>query len=118
LRSSGDIRVFSIAWQRPDTFRKVFTTIGSFTDIRSRNVLPDLVLQAEKKPIRVFQQDLAKEIASHLNSWLESYKATAAAHNEQGYKNQFTFSEATHNPKHRASIRAGAPRSLWHGFPK
>ncbi|NBV79619.1 MAG: esterase family protein, partial [Verrucomicrobia bacterium] len=32
--SSGGICAFNAAWQRPDAFSKVFTTIGSFTNIR------------------------------------------------------------------------------------
>jgi len=32
--SSGGICAFNAAWQRPEAFSKVFTTIGSFTNIR------------------------------------------------------------------------------------
>ena len=55
--SSGAICAFTVAWQRPDQFRKVISTIGSFTNIRGGHVYPDLVLKADPKPIRVYLQD-------------------------------------------------------------
>ena len=33
-RSSGGIGAFTVAWQRPDQFRKVFSANGSFVNIR------------------------------------------------------------------------------------
>jgi enterochelin esterase-like enzyme len=55
--SSGAICAFTVAWQRPDQFHKVISTIGSFTDIRGGHVYPDLIRQSERKPIRIFLQD-------------------------------------------------------------
>ena len=36
--SSGGICSFTVAWERPDAFRKVLSTIGSFTNLRGGNV--------------------------------------------------------------------------------
>src|SRR3954463_795322 len=55
--SSGAICAFTVAWQRPDQFRKVISTIGSFTNIMGGHVYPDLISQAERKPLRIFLQD-------------------------------------------------------------
>jgi enterochelin esterase-like enzyme len=55
--SSGAIAAFTVAWHRPDQFRKVISTIGSFTNIRGGHVYPDLIRSSEKKPIRIFLQD-------------------------------------------------------------
>ncbi len=55
--SSGAICAFTVAWQRPDKFHKVISTIGSFTNIRGGHVYPDLILENEHKPIRIFLQD-------------------------------------------------------------
>src|ERR1700674_3821682 len=55
--SSGAICALTVAWQRPDQFHKVISTIGSFTNIMGGHVYPDLVRQSEAKPIRVFLQD-------------------------------------------------------------
>jgi hypothetical protein len=55
--SSGAIAAFTVAWERPDAFRKVLSIVGSFVNLRGGHRYPDLVLEAEKKPIRVFLQD-------------------------------------------------------------
>jgi enterochelin esterase family protein len=55
--SSGAIAAFTVAWHRPDQFRKVLSTIGSFVNLRGGHVYPDLIRSAEKKPIRIFLQD-------------------------------------------------------------
>ena len=55
--SSGAIAAFTVAWERPDDFRKVLSIVGSFTNLRGGNVYPELVRKSEKKPIRVFLQD-------------------------------------------------------------
>jgi len=36
--SSGGICAFTVAWERPDLFRKVLSQVGSFTNIRGGNV--------------------------------------------------------------------------------
>jgi enterochelin esterase-like enzyme len=55
--SSGAIAAFTVAWERPDQFRKVLTGIGTFVDLRGGHVYPEKVLAAEKKPIRIFMVD-------------------------------------------------------------
>src|SRR5262245_21955820 len=55
--SSGGICAFSVAWHRPDSFRKVLSFIGSFTDIQGGHVCPSLIRKSEKMPLRVFLQD-------------------------------------------------------------
>ena len=52
--SSGGIAAFNVAWQRPNEFRKVLTIVGSFVNLRGGHVFPDLVSEADKKPLRVF----------------------------------------------------------------
>jgi enterochelin esterase family protein len=55
--SSGAICAWTVAWHRPDQFRKVISTIGSFTNIMGGHAYPDMVREAERKPIRVYLQD-------------------------------------------------------------
>ena len=114
--SSGGICAFTVAWQRPDQFRKVYSTIGSFTNIRGGNAYPDLVRTTEKKPVRIFQQDGARDIVNQFGSWPEGNKAMAAALDEKGYDHQFVFGEGTHNARHGASILPYALRWLWRDY--
>ena len=55
--SSGAIAAFTVAWERPNEFRKVLSIIGSFTNIRGGHAYADIVRKSEKKPIRIFMQD-------------------------------------------------------------
>lgn len=114
--SSGGICAFTVAWQRPDQFRKVLSTIGSFTNIRGGHKYPELVRASEKKPIRVFQQDGTGDLVNQFGSWPEANKAMAAALAEKGYDHKIVWGEGTHNPKHGASILPDALRWLWRDY--
>ncbi len=39
--SSGAIAAFSVAWERPDQFRKVISIVGSFVNLRGGYVYPE-----------------------------------------------------------------------------
>ena len=116
--SSGGICAFSVAWHRPDQFRKVYTTIGSFTNIRGGHVFPDLVRASPAKPIRVFQQDGSHDLLNQFGSWPQGNQQMASALQSKGYDHQFVFGEGTHNSAHGASILPYALRWLWHDYPK
>jgi enterochelin esterase family protein len=115
--SSGGICAFTVAWQRPDQFRKVFTTVGSFTNIRGGNKYPDLVRQSEKKPLRIFQQDGANDIVNQFGSWPEANQAMAAALKEKGYDHQFVFGQGVHSAKHGTALFPDAMRWMWRDWP-
>jgi len=55
--SSGAIAAFTVAWERPDHFRKVLSGIGTFVDLRGGHVYPEKVRASERKPIRIFMID-------------------------------------------------------------
>ena len=116
--SSGGICAFSVAWHRPDQFRKVYTTIGSFTNIKGGHVFPDLVRAAAPKPLRVFQQDGAHDLLNQFGSWPDGNRQMASALDSKGYDHQFVFGEGTHNPSHGASILPYALRWLWYDYPR
>jgi enterochelin esterase family protein len=116
--SSGGICAFTVCWQRPDQFRKCFTTVGSFTNIRGGNQYPDLVRAAPKKPIRIFQQDGANDIVNQYGSWPEANKAMAKALAEKGYDHQFVFGEGVHSSHHGTQIFPDAMRWMWRDYPK
>ena len=39
--AAGPIAAFTAAWERPDAFRRVFSTIGTYVGLRGRQRLPD-----------------------------------------------------------------------------
>src|SRR5690349_6783894 len=57
--SSGAIAAFTVAWQRPNDFRKVLSIVGSFVNLGDHggDTYADIVRKSEKKPLRVFLQD-------------------------------------------------------------
>ncbi|MEM7384469.1 MAG: alpha/beta hydrolase-fold protein, partial [Verrucomicrobiota bacterium] len=46
--SSGGICAWTVAWERPDSFGKVLSHIGSFTNIRGGHVYPALIRKIER----------------------------------------------------------------------
>src|SRR6266700_4022773 len=77
--SSGGICAWTVAWERPDAFRKVLSHVGSFTNIRGGHVYPALIRKTEKKPIRVFLQDGANDLDNLHGNWPLANQEMAAA---------------------------------------
>jgi enterochelin esterase-like enzyme len=55
--SSGAMAAFTVAWERPDQFRKVLSGIGTFVNLAGGHTYPERVMATEPKPIRVFMID-------------------------------------------------------------
>ena len=55
--SSGAIAAFTVAWERPDQFRKVLSGIGTYVNLAGGHVYPERVMATDRKPIRIFMID-------------------------------------------------------------
>ncbi len=113
--SSGGICAFSVAWHRPDSFRKVMSQIGSFTDIRGGYVYPALI-RKEKKPIRVFLQEGANDINNQFGNWPLANLQMANSLEFAGYDYKFVYGDGEHNGYHGGVIFPDALRWLWRGW--
>lgn len=111
--SSGGICAFTVAWERPDAFRKVVSHIGSFTNIRGGHVYPALIRKTDKKPLRVFLQDGRNDLDNQFGNWPLANQEMAAALKFSGYDYEFKLGEGTHNGKHGASMLPDTLRWLW-----
>lgn len=113
--SSGGICAFTVAWERPDLFRKVLSHVGSFTNIRGGNAYPDMVKNSAKapKPLRVFLQDGSNDIVNRAGSWPEANQAMAAALKAAKYDYRFEFGSGGHSLAHGAAIMPEALQWLW-----
>lgn len=111
--SSGGICAFTVAWERPDLFRKVLSHIGSFTNIRGGHVYPSLVRKTERKPIRVFLQDGSNDLDNEHGNWPLANQEMAAALKFAGYDYDFVFGEGAHNGNHGGAIFPESVRWLW-----
>ncbi len=115
--SSGGICAFTVAWERPDAFRKVMSHIGSFTNIRGGHVYPALVRSNAPRPMRVFLQDGSGDLDNPWGNWWLANQEMAAALKFRGYDYRFEGGDGGHNGKHGGSILPDSLRWLWRGYP-
>ena len=111
--SSGGICAFTVAWERPDQFRKVVSHIGSFTNIRGGHNYEALIRKTARKPIRVFLQDGTADLDNQFGNWPLANQQMAAALKYKNYDHQFVMGDGAHNGKHGGSILPDTLRWLW-----
>jgi enterochelin esterase family protein len=111
--SSGGIAAFTVAWERPDQFRKVISHIGSFTNIRGGHVYPALIRQSAPRPIRVFLQDGSNDLDNPFGNWPLANQQMAAALKFRGYDYRFEYGDGGHTHKHGGALLPDALRWLW-----
>jgi enterochelin esterase family protein len=118
--SSSGIAAFTVAWERPQSFGKVVSFIGSFTNIRGGYVYPGLIrkTKAAPKPIRVFLQDGSNDLDNLHGNWPLSNQQMASALKFAGYDYKFEFGTGGHSGRHGGAILPDALRWLWRDFPK
>lgn len=115
--SSGGICAFKCAWHRPDAFGKVFSTIGSFTNIRGGHVYPALIRKQEARPVRVFLQDGMNDLDNaHGNWWLANQQMARALAYKDRYDFRFVAGDGGHDHRQGAAIFPDAMRWLWRGW--
>ncbi len=116
--SSGAICAFTAAWERPDQFRRVFSTIGSFVNLRGGNIYPSLIRKTERKPLRVFLQDSTGDLDNPFGHWPIANQQMNAALAYMGYDVKFDFTEGYGHNSHRGgAIFPDAMRWLWRKEP-
>lgn len=111
--SSGGICAWTVAWQRPDAFRKVVSHIGSFTNIRGGDAYPGIIRKAEKKPIRAFFQEGIRDLDNPHGSWPLGNLQMQAALKFKAYDFRYVWGHGEHNGKHGGAIFPETLRWLW-----
>ncbi len=114
--SSGAICAFTVAWERPDAFRKVLSWIGSFADIRGGHNYPPMIRKAPPKPIRVFLQDGENDQNVPAGDWWLSNLAMASALDFAGYDHLAVWGRGFHSDKHGRAVLPDSLRWLWRGW--
>jgi enterochelin esterase-like enzyme len=113
--SSGGSCAFTVAWTRPDRFRRVLSFLGSFAQIMGGNPYPELIQETPKKPLRVFLQAATRNLnwnGAELN-WFSANLRVAAALAERGYELRLVLGDGGHDPNHCGAILPDALRWLW-----
>lgn len=113
--SSGGVCAFTMAWERPDFFRKVLSHCGSFVAIRGGERYPDLVRTGEKRPLRVLLQSGANDLDTIFGDWRLANQAMASALAYRGYDHRLIMGEGGHSLSHGAAILPDSLRWLWRG---
>jgi enterochelin esterase-like enzyme len=122
--SSGAIAAFTVAWERPNHFRKVLSLIGSFVNLRGGHAYADIVRKSERKPIRIYLQDGRNDNRERreggydvTRDWfLQNVRLTQALA-EKGYDVNFSWGIGRHSSKHGGAILPDMLRWLWRDHP-
>ena len=114
--SSGGIAAFVAAWNRPDQFRRIYTTVGTFVGLRGGNELPVLVRKTEPKPLRIFLQDGRNDLDIYCGSWWVANQDMLSSLTWAGYEVNHEWGEGGHNRKHGNAIFPDVMRWLWKGW--
>ena len=111
--SSGGICAFTMAWERPDSFARVVSHVGSFTDIRGGNAYIPRVRKNGRKPIRVFLQGAVGDLDNPNGSWTVANFDMAMALRFKGYDYRFEYGQGAHDRRHGAAIFPEALRWIF-----
>jgi len=116
--SSGAIAAFTAAWERPDAFARVFSSIGTFVDLRGGMRYPSLIRRYEPKPIRVFLQDGSSDLNIYGGDWWMANQTMERALTFARYEVEHAWGDGGHTGKHATAIFPEALRWLWKDWPK
>jgi sugar lactone lactonase YvrE/enterochelin esterase-like enzyme len=111
--SSGASCAFTVAWNRPDAFRRVLSFVGSFTGLRGADSYPIRIRKTEPRPLRVFLQDGTADNDIYSGSWWLGNQAMARALDYAGYDVTLVTGDQGHNAIHGSSVLPDALRWLW-----
>jgi enterochelin esterase family protein len=123
--SSGAIAAFTVAWQRPNEFRKVLSIVGSFVNLRGGHAYADIVQKSEKKPIRIFLQDGRNDNRGvgrggnydETRDWFLQNVRLMKALTEKGYEVNYAWGMNRHGQAMGGAILPEMMRWLWRDHP-
>jgi gluconolactonase len=116
--SSGAVCAFTVAWERPDAFSRVFSAIGTYTGLRGADRYDVLVRKHEPKPIRICLQDGSNDLNNNFGDWWMANQTMERALQYAGYEVNHAWAEGGHNGQHGTAVFPEAMRWLWKDYPK
>ena len=122
--SSGAIAAFTVAWERPDEFRKVLSIVGSFTNLRGGHAYSGIVQKSDRKPIRIFLQDgrndnrgLRNGKYDETRDWFLQNVRLMQALTAKGYDVNYSWGIGRHGQKQGGAMVPEMMRWLWRDHP-
>ena len=132
--SSGAAAAFSMAWFRPDLYRRVLSYSGTYVNQQSplnpesphgaweyhENFIP----KADRKPLRIWlhvsdQDNGSKRDETTFRNWVLANERMAAVLKAKGYPYRYVFSKESKHCDKRVKDQTlpEALEWLWHGYP-
>lgn len=111
--SSGAIAAFTAAWERPDSFRRVYSMVGTYTGHRGGDDYPTFVRRTEPKPLRIFLQGSTDDLDVGSGDWWIANLSLLRALEFSGYEVAHRWGAGGHSQDHGASIFPEVMRWLW-----
>ena len=113
--SSGGNCAFTVAWNRPDRFRRAISFVGSFAQMAGGNPYPRLIRSMPTKPLRVFLQAGSRDLNWNqpAENWYSENLQVAAALAERGYDNRLVLGAGGHSTNHGGVLLPDALRWIW-----
>lgn len=133
--SSGAAAAFTMAWFRPDLYRRVLSYSGTFVNQQSPlnpqtptgawEYHKRLIAETPKKPLRIWlhvsENDNGSKLdEASLHNWVMANDRMAAALEAKGYPYLYVFAEAAGHTDGRVTAQTlpAALEWLWQGYPK
>src|SRR5260370_26704908 len=101
------IAAFTVAWERPNSFRQVLSIVGSFTNLRGGHVYPD---QDGRNDNRALRSDGTYDQS---RDWFYQNVRLKDALTEKGYEVNYAWGIGRHGQKQVGAILPEMIRWLW-----
>lgn len=113
--SSGGICAFTVAWEKPELFGRVLSSIGSFTNIRGGYEYPALVRKTKGAPkgIRVWMQEGESDVNNLFGHWPLSNQDMATSLKFAGYECHLEMTGGGHSGQAAGALLPDALRWLF-----
>ncbi len=101
-RSSGGAAAFTAGWERPDQFGLLYTTLGSFVQLRANadgeysDKYPTEILAEDRKPLRLTLLSGINDLDNQFGNWRDAHMAMTTAVDCAGYDYRSGFGETMH----------------------
>jgi sugar lactone lactonase YvrE len=116
--STGGIGSFTLAWRRPDQFRRVYDIIGTFVSMRGGHEYPALIRKTDPKPIRIFLEDGSVDAWNPLfGSWYDANLNMESALSFAGYDVAHAWGTHGHDGRPGMAAFPDVLRWLWRDYP-
>jgi enterochelin esterase-like enzyme len=122
-QSSGGIAAFTVAFNRPESFSRVYTVVGSFTALQWKpgeldggNIYPFTVRREPKRNLRVWMNDGSEDQEHPSGSWPLQNIQLANSLKLKGYDFHFSYGGGSHHAALAASELPECLTWLWREY--